>query len=449
MEGTAVGRARCKSAQEQQLRPFIVEWDATDLAQFEAHAANDLVVVKYEGCELEVLQGCVDRGVPGRYGKYAPPQFTSGSLEQIDIENEDELFAELPLGVATFGGRVEQGEKLHLQYFVTGVATATRDGVTPAALSSNPGCEQATHFVWQYQLGAFELSASETSDVAVSAEVKQVGGGSKHKRRAANLKRGGDLASCTTHAQTSCRVPIRLVLRKLEQGASGTDGTPPAAPAATDSEALTPEQQAHQLRNSARDKERNGDGGGCLEDLARADRLDPNGARNPAWLFLRAYCQMRAGQCEAGQKTYREFLVATDRKRELSDERIAKMVESSANSKCPSSTGTTEQRITRAMAALGRAQRSSRPNAEACLAEVKRSEDLLRKKYTTAELRSGPNPYSILHMAAGCLAKAKRCDEARELWYRYYDLNWPDEPRSSIEKAKKSTFSSLPGCQGK
>src|SRR5262245_43570746 len=58
MGETFAGKNKCNAANHE--RPFIIEWDATDMSSFEARAANDVVVVKYVGCDLKVLDSCVD-----------------------------------------------------------------------------------------------------------------------------------------------------------------------------------------------------------------------------------------------------------------------------------------------------------------------------------------------------------------------------------------------------
>src|SRR5689334_5903292 len=126
---------------EDHTRPFIIEWDATDMSSFESHAANDIVIVKYEGCKLRVLDECRNDSIRGSQGAYKPPEWTSGSLETLDIHNEGELYAKLPLGQATLGGRVSAGESFHMEYFVAGTVNATRDAVYREDIESNPGCD--------------------------------------------------------------------------------------------------------------------------------------------------------------------------------------------------------------------------------------------------------------------------------------------------------------------
>ena len=71
--------------------------------------SNDIVFVRYEGCELRVIDSCRNDSVKGALGAYKTVDWTSGSVEKMDISNEGELYAKLPLGAATLGGRVSRG----------------------------------------------------------------------------------------------------------------------------------------------------------------------------------------------------------------------------------------------------------------------------------------------------------------------------------------------------
>ncbi len=93
---TAIAK-KCEEAKEGHDRPFVVEWDATDLASFEATAQQRTLFVKYDGCSLKVLYECRDPVAISRFGTYGPPQFTSGTVQGFDIKNEGELYAKLPL----------------------------------------------------------------------------------------------------------------------------------------------------------------------------------------------------------------------------------------------------------------------------------------------------------------------------------------------------------------
>jgi hypothetical protein len=303
MDSTFAGKNRCEETAHE--RPFIVEWDATDIATFENRAARDVVFVRYEGCELEVIDACADDAVPGRFGAYRPPHWTSGSVEQVSIEDSAELYAKLPLGVATFGGEVSRGVSLELSYYVSGVATSTRSSMYRGALRNNPACGKATHFVYAYSLGAFAIDGVERGSEGVTAEVHGVGAGARTDRKRGTSKKSGDLKACSGDKAADsdrCRVPIRLALRLLEQGDNpGGDDAPAPRPATQGESDLA---TAEKLRKSAMQKGLAKDGGGCLADLARADELDPDPTRSSAsghgQLHLKAQCEMLSGDCESG-----------------------------------------------------------------------------------------------------------------------------------------------------
>src|SRR5579864_8988880 len=79
MEKTFAGANKCNPKNHN--RPFIIEWDATDMSSFQSHATSDVVFVRYQGCDLEVLEGCRDDSVKGAFGSYKPVEWTSGGLE--------------------------------------------------------------------------------------------------------------------------------------------------------------------------------------------------------------------------------------------------------------------------------------------------------------------------------------------------------------------------------
>ena len=71
------------------------------MSSFESLAASDIVFVKYEGCSLRVLDECKNDSIRGEQGAYKPVEWTTGQLETIDIHNEGELYAKLPLSQAS------------------------------------------------------------------------------------------------------------------------------------------------------------------------------------------------------------------------------------------------------------------------------------------------------------------------------------------------------------
>jgi hypothetical protein len=145
-------------------------------------------------------------------------QWTSGSVETIDISTESELFAKLPLGAASLGGRVDSGDALHMEYYVSGVRSATRASVHRNELAQNPSCADATQFVYGYNLGAFALASKSKLTSAVNGSYFGFGTGGSSASSSNAEKRGGLLSACSTDSakeSKDCRVPIRLRQRPL------------------------------------------------------------------------------------------------------------------------------------------------------------------------------------------------------------------------------------------
>jgi hypothetical protein len=343
---TAVAQ-KCEQAAKGHDKPFVVEWDATDLATFEAKAASDTVFVRYYGCNLEVVDGCKDPVTPGRFGKYGTPQFTSGTTQGFDVKNEGELYAKLPLGAASLSGKVQAGETLHLKYFVSGVATDTRDSIYAGDLASVSACAGATHYVYAYNLGAFELSSTEQSSAEAQAGLGNIGAGGSHSHEQSALGAAGDFGSCQTQDQRSCRAPIRLALRALMPGQNPA-GAPPAAggttaqnggdgPGAGGGDGSRAD-QAKALWDDAKRKHDAGDGQACLDEANKALGFDMRLNDNDDFKELHAMCEMQAGQCDQGTTDLRATLAAEDTKREKQDWQLDKETREVANEMCPSAT---------------------------------------------------------------------------------------------------------------
>lgn len=417
LDQTTVGQNRCSETNPTD-KPFVVEWDATDAATFEALAQRDVVVVRYENCELEVLDGCMDDGIPGAYGAYQPPRWTSGSVEGFEIDNTLDLYAKLPLGAAKFSANVEAGNRLSLQYFVSGTVTTTRPAVYAEQVAQNPRCEGATHFVRAYNLGAFVLNTEARDSESATVDVKgTAGGGGSRSHEAKRLKQGGELDSCTadTAADLSrCKVPIRITLRELETGAAPTAGGGPveAAPPA-DPGTGEPWQQAAKLISSAGAKMQSGDGAGCLLDLDRAKEIH---AETEAKVGnVRGTCEMLAGRCEDGKKRlrlYYEQNVAS-----MTSEQIDMTVSSTAKQFCGNSKLTPKERIAKADSAIGQA--SIKRDAATCLREAGEVAKLLETLDKKTQSRERTDAGSVLMKAAQCAGKAGKCEEARKLVKTY------------------------------
>jgi hypothetical protein len=422
---------QCDQASKNHLRPFVIQWDATDLADFEAKARGGTVLVRYEGCELVPLYACMDATRP--FGSYGTPEFTSGTVQGLEVQNEGELYGKLPLGAVSLSGRLQAGESLHLKYFVSGVATASRDSVYRDEVERMDACKGATHFVYAYNLGAFELESMESSsgEVGASALGGEVGG--KRSSSEKQLGHGGTIASCSTQAQTACRVPIRVELRPIQSGAAPVASrTPipnvPTNPNATQ-DALANVEKAKQIADlqvsAGRVLNDKKDGAACLAMLDRALALDPNLQKQNLFSSVRTRCLMRANQCDQGKKELREHLAAEDTERRLTDEKLDEEVRKVANRECSSS------QTTNAADRMIRADRELREipatDAAACLARF----ELFEKNMPNAGKNGEDDRARTLARNAmpgliRCVAKEKGCDTGKKLWVRFIKVRNPN-----------------------
>jgi hypothetical protein len=346
MDTTFAGKNKCNAKAHD--RPFVIEWDATDASQFESIAAGDVVFVRYEGCEMRVIDSCRSDAVKGSLGSYKPVEWTSGAVEKVDIGSEADLYAKLPLGAATIGGRVSAGERFRMEYFVSGTRTATRPSVFKADVDKVSGCRGVTHFVYAFNLGAFALGS--TKDVKGAADATLWGatvGGSTRSKYAAD-KRGGLLESCRAEGAkelATCKAPIRLTLREIEAGADPDAAaataveTPSALNLAGKVDAkMKRSEKAQAFTDAALERRTARDGKACLAALDSADRLDPrpqvlSTTARSYWSSLRAQCLMLAGQCSAGRQTLRKYMEASAGD-QMTPERLDQYVDAVAGQTC-------------------------------------------------------------------------------------------------------------------
>lgn len=426
LDDVAVGQNRCPDA-DGEARPFVVEWDATDLATFEAKSSRDLIFVKYAGCEVELLYGCSDNGVPGRYGAYATPVFTSGTVESFEMRDEDELYAKLPLGAVNLSGKVEVGQTLELQYFVSGAVTSTRNYVERAVIADNGRCKAATHFVSAYNLGAFRLLAHEHRSAGIEAGV----GGSQTASESSNLKHGGDLDSCKTHGQQHCRVPIRLVLQPIDETAQDLDASAAGAPRPDPEPAEdTVSERAAKLRDAAKAKAEAGDGPGCLADLDRADGFDHSDATRAESLTLRGMCTMLAGDCKAGIELLQEAVGLLDEHKKASDRELQAFVGRAKLKYCPLAQLDEGARGMATWTRTREARANNQPaqcdaNAETALALIQAQRKAGKKPDTWA--------IDTLGEASDCLWSRHNCEAAK----KWAIQSWIEHSRDPEAEARK------------
>jgi len=467
-ERTFAGQNKCNPKNAD--RPFIIEWDATDQSSFQSYAANDIVFVRYQGCELKALDGCREGSAKGSFGSYQPVEFTSGGVETVDIHDEGELYSKLPLGAATLSGRVQSGEKFHMEYYVSGTRTATRDQVYKDDLAKNPKCAEATHFVYAYNLGAFALASQSSLKGEVKGSYFGFGAGGNKASTSAAEKKGGELSSCKGESAKeveSCKVPIRLTLREINPGkspeaqASMAPETDASLNLAGQVKASTDnEKRAASLLSSANVKKQSGDGKACLADLDQHDGLDsrPEGmSTNPASgkvAGLRAECMMLAGQCDAGKAAFRKAVAAT-KGGELGPDQIDKITDAEAAQYCAGGKLSDRDEYLRAIATLNRGGLGIQTKT---VAECQSAFDTFMKLRTTVKPKDASDnlipekPLVALGVPApSCFARAGDCAAAYKVHEAMNDAKGPnDDYKAPDAKTLRRTFESLVAiCKGK
>lgn len=180
------GQTKCHVRASQQ-KPLVVEWPAADRAELEARAKTQLVVVRYDGCEMEVLSHC---RAPGgyRYTSVTPKEDT------VAIQSLDELYAHVPIGAAKLEGKLESAGQLTVAMTMVGRLEAEQPEVSADQLEGR--CSGATHLLSGMSVGAFEFYAGAEAEVGVEVGFNGAGAGGRSVSQRETLTRDGTPDAC-------------------------------------------------------------------------------------------------------------------------------------------------------------------------------------------------------------------------------------------------------------
>lgn len=181
-----VPTAKCLGTKNKN-KPFLVDWHASDRGDLETAARNNLVVVKYDGCQLHVMSHCEAAG-NYNYLPFQPKQ------DRIRITDANQLYTNVPMGAAKLEAKLAQSGELGVDTTLVGKYRADRVRFDLKDLTGS--CDGATHVVAGMTIGAFEFFARAKARVAggVSVSIAGAGGDSKAEREV--ISRDGDRKRC-------------------------------------------------------------------------------------------------------------------------------------------------------------------------------------------------------------------------------------------------------------
>jgi hypothetical protein len=220
---TPKDQTTCK-VRKSQSNPLIVEWPSADRASLETRSRQGLVVVRYDGCELELLTRC---HAPGSY------RYTSVSpkKDSLRIRNEDELWASMPIGAASLEGKLRNGGELGVN--MTLVGTYQSDRVAVAKTELEGLCDGATHILGGLSVGAFEFFSAAADSRAAGASVAGVGASATSSSSQEVLATDGRSEACNassskdTEPPDGCAALLRIEVIPLEGGSETARGESP------------------------------------------------------------------------------------------------------------------------------------------------------------------------------------------------------------------------------
>jgi hypothetical protein len=206
--------------------PDLMGWDAGSRAALAMLRTRGVIAVRYhaEGCDvqLEVLPNCIGSGAYG-YSPYA-------AADTKILRHTQDLYAELPLGAVSLGGKLAGGRALRTDYTLVGVDALPPGTTYPMADLRGAGCERATHVVSRVYLGGFAMVAGAERTIAASGKVFGVAVGPRagaHDDLFAERIVTEGVAEACARAQVEgrenaqCAVPLRVGLLPIVGHAGG------------------------------------------------------------------------------------------------------------------------------------------------------------------------------------------------------------------------------------
>jgi hypothetical protein len=188
---------------------------------------HGLIAVRYVGSEMTVLHQC------RVYGKY---RYVGGTRkeDEVTINDEDSLHANLPVGAAKLEGQLQRSGKLTVKMSIVGRYEAEKAIVSGDDLAGD--CTGATHFVLAVTVGAFDFYAGADATVSGAAGIGSAGAGGQSAASRATIEKDGDVDACRQATPSDvgppaqCGAPVRLEVAPLAPSITGAESAPIPVP---------------------------------------------------------------------------------------------------------------------------------------------------------------------------------------------------------------------------
>lgn len=193
-------------------KPMVVDWTSSDRAALESSLSRGVVVMRYTGCQLEIVPSCT---APGQYAFAG----VTPKRDTARISNRGELYAHVPTSAVELEARLKRWGALTVDMTILGRYEADRVGIRTNELQGN--CLGATHVARAVVAGSFRFYTGAGADLGAKVTVHdKVGIGGEQSSEREVLTEDGDSQFCTAVPPgyippTGCNAMIRVEVDPL------------------------------------------------------------------------------------------------------------------------------------------------------------------------------------------------------------------------------------------
>ncbi len=203
-----------------QSQPYVVGWDEIKLNDLQrAIGHGPPVVVRFEGCKLELLTGCAVTG-----GRYRFSRATMTKPQLVELRSAAEAVAQFQIGGLGLEAFFDTYAGLMVTRALGGTweVSGREDFYTDEF--SGPRCSGATHVVHAVDVGAYRVEGTQGKAGGAKVEAAvggaKAGAGGSGSSSRAELSHKGDPEQCGMSGWgespvDDCGTPLRLTLRSI------------------------------------------------------------------------------------------------------------------------------------------------------------------------------------------------------------------------------------------